>query len=340
MINLIHSTEGKLKIAVLGDGGWGTALAILLQNKGFDVSLWGAFADNIEALERDRENKKFLPGIKIPKNIKLTCDVYIASEDAGLIVLAIPSRFLRKVLVNNKDALKQVSSIFVSVIKGLEEKSLKRMSEVIFEILGEVDLAVLSGPSIAPEVARGIPTAVVISSKDEILARKARDIFRAEKFRVYTNDDVIGVELGGALKNIIAIAAGISDGLGFGANTKAAILTRGLLEMSRLGVAMGASAETFKGLSGLGDLITTCVSKVGRNRSFGESIGRGDNPEDILKKSVTELEGVWTSRAAFLLGKKYNIELPITQEVYSVIFEKKSPSAAVNELMMREPKGE
>ena len=329
-----------MKIAVLGDGGWGTALAILLQSKGFDVSLWGAFADNIGSLERDRENKKFLPGVKIPKNIKLTCDAYIACEDAGLVVLAVPSRFLRAVLVKNKDALKQARSGFVSVIKGLEEKSLKRMSEVVVEILGEIDLAVLSGPSIAPEVAREIPTAVVASSEDEILARKVRDVFRTEKFRVYTNDDVIGVELGGALKNIIAIASGISDGLGFGVNTKAAILTRGLLEITRLGVAMGASAETFKGLSGLGDLVTTCVSKVGRNRSFGESIGSGNNPEDVLKKSAAEIEGVWTSRAALSLGRKYNIDLPITQEVYSVVFEKKSPFSAVNELMMREPKEE
>jgi glycerol-3-phosphate dehydrogenase (NAD(P)+) len=329
-----------LRIALLGDGGWGTALAVILKNKGLGVSLWGAFKDNIDALNKDRENKKFLPSVKIPKGIRFTCDAYVACEDANLIVMAIPSRFLRQVLIKNKSALKEPGASFVSVIKGLEEKTLKRMSEVVLESLGAVDLAVLSGPSIAPEVARGVPTACVVSSSDEVLARKVRDIFRTERFRLYTNKDVIGVELGGSLKNIIAIAAGISDGLGFGANTKAAMLTRGLLEMSRLGKAMGASVETFKGLSGLGDLVTTCISPEGRNRSFGEKIGKGEKPEDILKKSAVEIEGVWTSRAALALGRKYRVELPITQQVYSVLFEKKSPFLAVNELMMREPKAE
>ena len=263
-----------MKIAVLGDGGWGTALAILLKNKGFDVLVWGAFKDNIEALTKSSENKRFLPGIKIPKGIGFTPDVYAACEDANLVILAIPSRFLRGVLLKNIDCLKESRASFVSVIKGIEQKTLKRMSEVVFEILGEREIAVLSGPSIAPEVARGIPTAVVVASEDEVLAHKVRDIFRTERFRVYTNQDIIGVELGGALKNVVAIAAGISDGLGFGANTKAAILTRGILEMARLGVAMGGGEETFKGLSGLGDLVTTCVSKEGRNRGFGEAIGK------------------------------------------------------------------
>ena len=329
-----------MKITILGDGGWGTALAILLKDKGFDVSLWGAFRDNIDALIKDKENKKFLPGIKLPKSIHITSDVYIACEDANLIVLAVPSRFCREVLMKNKTTIKESRAGIVSVAKGLEQKTLKRVSEVITEILGERDLAVLSGPSIAPEVARGIPTAVAVASGDEIFARKIRDIFRTEKFRVYTNDDVIGVELGGAFKNVIAIAAGISDGLGLGANTKAAILTRGLSEMSRLGAALGASKSTFMGLSGLGDLVTTCVSLEGRNRGFGEKIGRGNNPEEALKKTVMEIEGAWTAKAGLDLGKKHKIPLPITQEVYSVIFENKSPSDAVNELMMREPKAE
>ena len=329
-----------MKIAVFGDGSWGTVLAILLKNKGLDVSLWGAFKDNIEALNKDRENKKFLPGVKIPQGIQFTNDISVASKDADLIVLAIPSRFLREVLVKNKDSLKKVKSGFVSVIKGLEDKTFKRMSEVIKEVLGEVSIAVLSGPTIAPEVARGVPTTIVASSKNEELAYKVRDIFRTERFRVYTNKDIIGVELGGALKNIIAIATGISDGLGFGANTKAAIVARGLSEMSRLGLVMGASLETFRGLSGLGDLVTTCVSLEGRNRGFGEKIGRGDSPETILKESIMEIEGAWTSKAALLLGKKHNIELPITQQIYSVLFEKKSPLLAVNELMVREPKAE
>jgi len=329
-----------LKITIFGDGGWGTALSILLKNKGFDVSMWGAFRENIDAMGQSRENKKFLPGIKIPKGIKLTNDAYKACEDADLVVLAMPSRFFREVLIKNREALKGSGSIFVSVAKGLEQGTLNRMSEVAFEILGSVDLAVLSGPSIAPEVARGVPTTVVAASEDEVLACKVRDVFRTDRFRVYTNKDVKGVEFGGSLKNIIAIAAGISDGLGFGANTKSAILTRGLLEMTRVGVTMGASQETFKGLSGLGDLITTCVSQEGRNRDFGERIGKGENPVDILRKSVMEIEGAWTSKAALELGKKCKLDLPITREVYSVLFEKKLPFLAVNELMMREPKSE
>jgi len=329
-----------LKITVLGNGGWGTALAILLKNKGFDVSLWGVFKEDIEAIKKAGENKKFLPGFKIPKSIQLTSEIYAACEGANIITLAIPSRFLRDVIAKNKTILKESRVGFVSVVKGIEEKSLKRMSEIAKEVLGDIEIAVLSGPSIAPEVSRGIPTAVVVASEDEIFARKVSDIFRAERFRVYTNKDVIGVELGGAFKNIIAIASGISDGLGFGANTKAAILTRGLIEMTRLGLAMGGSRDTFQGLSGLGDMITTCVSLEGRNHRFGEEIGKGNKPELLLNKSVMEIEGVWTSAAAAKLGKIYNIELPITQQVHAVLFENKSPLLAVNELMTREPKSE
>ncbi|MEK7868092.1 MAG: NAD(P)H-dependent glycerol-3-phosphate dehydrogenase [Candidatus Omnitrophota bacterium] len=329
-----------MKITVLGNGGWGTALAILLKNKGFDVSLWGVFKEDIEAIKKAGENKKFLPGFKIPKSIQLTSEIYAACEGANIITLAIPSRFLRDVITKNKTILKESQVGFVSVVKGIEEKSLKRMSEIAREVLGDIEIAVLSGPSIAPEVSRGIPTAVVVASEDEIFARKVSDIFRAERFRVYTNKDVIGVELGGAFKNIIAIASGISDGLGFGANTKAAILTRGLIEMTRLGLAMGGSRDTFQGLSGLGDMITTCVSLEGRNHRFGEEIGKGNKPELLLNKSVMEIEGVWTSAAAAKLGKIYNIELPITQQVHAVLFENKSPLLAVNELMTREPKSE
>ena len=329
-----------MKISILGDGGWGTALAILLKNKGFDISLWGVFKEDIEAIKKSGENKKFLPGFKVPKTIQLTSEIYTACEGTNIIVLAIPSRFLRDVITKNKKILKESQAGFVSVTKGIEEKSLKRMSEIIKEVLGDIEIAVLSGPSIAPEVARGIPTAVVVASEDEIFARKAGDIFRAERFRVYTNKDVAGVELGGALKNVIAIASGISDGLGFGANTKAAILTRGLIEMTRLGLAMGASRDTFQGLSGLGDMITTCVSLEGRNHKFGQEIGKGNKPGLLLDKSVMEIEGAWTSRAAVELGRKYNIELPITQQVHAVLFENKSPLLAVNELMTREPKSE
>ncbi len=329
-----------MKITVLGDGGWGTSLALLLKQKGFDVALWGAFKDNIDAIKAHKENRKFLPGIKVPASIQLGTDMRFVCEDANLIIFAIPSRFLRGALMKNIDTLKNSHAGFISVIKGIEQKTLKRMSELILEVLGERELAVLSGPSIAPEVARGLPTTIAVASSDEVFARRVRDIFRTERFRVYTNKDVVGVELGGALKNIMAIAAGISDGLEFGANTKAAILTRGLLEMARLGVALGASQATFNGLSGLGDLITTCVSLEGRNRGFGEKIGKGQKAEDLLKKSIAEIEGAWTSKAALELGRKHKLDLPITQQVYSVIFEKKSPLQAVNELMSREPKAE
>jgi len=329
-----------MKISILGDGGWGTALAVLLKNKGFDISLWGAFKEDIEAIKKAGENKKFLPGFKIPKSVQVTSDMYAACEGASVIVLAIPSRFSRDVIAKNKSILKETRAGFVSVAKGIEGKSLKRMSEVAREVLGDIEIAVLSGPSIAPEVARGIPTAVVVASDDDIFARKTSDIFRTEYFRVYTNKDVTGVELGGAFKNIIAIASGISDGLGFGANTKAAILTRGLAEMTRLGMAMGGSRDTFQGLSGLGDMITTCVSPEGRNHKFGEEVGKGRKPDLLLNKSVMEIEGAWTSRAVVELGKIHNIELPITQQVCAVLFENKSPLSAVNELMTREPKAE
>src|SRR3989338_427936 len=269
----------------------------MLKNKGFDVALWGAFKEDIEAIKHDGENKKFLPGFNVPKTILLTSEIYNACEDANIIVLAIPSRFFREVITKNKKILRESHAGFVSVVKGIEERSLKRMSEIAAEVLVGAEIAVLSGPSIAPEVARGIPTAVVVASQDEIFARRVSDIFRAERFRVYTNKDLAGVELGGALKNIIAIASGISDGLGFGANTKAAILTRGIAEMTRLGVVMGASRDTFQGLSGLGDMITTCVSLEGRNHRFGVEIGKGGKPELLLNKSVMEIDGAWTSRA-------------------------------------------
>ncbi|MFH1782680.1 MAG: NAD(P)H-dependent glycerol-3-phosphate dehydrogenase [Candidatus Omnitrophota bacterium] len=329
-----------MKIGVLGDGGWGTALAVLLSNKGYDVSLWGIFKENIDAINNNKENKKFLPGVKIPPSIQVSCDLKASVSGRDLVVLAIPSRFLREVLDKNKDIFNGIDPIYVSVVKGLEDKTLKRMSQVIDEILGDVKLCVLSGPSIAPEVARNIPTTVVISSNKKDLDLKIRDVFGTERFRVYTNNDLVGVELGGSLKNIIAIAVGISDGLGFGANTKAALLTRGLIEMSRLGERLGAYPETFNGLTGLGDLITTSISKEGRNRGFGEEIGKGKDPKEFLKNSVMEIEGAWSVKAAVELGKRHNIDLPITKEVYSVIFENKSPLLAVKELMTRELKAE
>lgn len=330
-------TQG-LKIGVLGDGGWGTTLSILLHNKGHEVTLWGAFDDYIKIMDLKRENKKFLPGIKIPDEIKLTHDIKEAAADKEVIVLATPSQFMRPVLEKlDRDA---VGSIYVSVSKGIETKSLLQMSEVVEECLGNVNLAVLSGPTISYEVARGMPTTAVAASKKANVARKVQEIFSTETFRVYTSSDVVGVELGGSLKNIIAIAAGISDGLGFGTNSKSALLTRGLVEITRLGVAMGAKEETFFGLSGLGDLVTTCINPHGRNRWFGEQVGKGRSPREVIKSTEMVIEGIPTATSAYSLARKYNVEMPITEQIYNILYKDKSPKEAVRELMLRPMKAE
>lgn len=327
-------------ITILGDGGWGTTLSILLAKKGFQVTLWGAFEDNIACIQRRRINEKFLPGIKIPHSIALTSDLPAAVAKAQLIVLAVPSQFIRQV-VRRLAFLPKEEIPLVSVIKGIETKTLRRMSEVIHQELGRaVKLTVLSGPTIALEVARGIPTTAVVSSLDKRLAESVQRVFITGRFRVYTNSDVVGVELGGSLKNIIAIACGISDGLGFGTNTKAALLARGLAEMSRLGMAMGAKKETFSGISGLGDLVTTCISRHSRNRFVGEQIGKGKKLKDVLSRMDMVAEGVPTAKAGYLLSKRYKVSMPITNEVYSVLYKNKDPFKAVNDLMTRERKEE
>lgn len=326
-------------ICVIGDGGWGTTLAILLSKKGFNVTLWGAFPDYIEILKSGRENIKFLPGIRIPQAIKLTHMLDEALRGKELVILAVPSQFMRGVLTMLK--MEDASGkIFVSVTKGIENKTLKTMSEVICDCLGQIKLAVLSGPTIALEVANGAPTTAVAASDDLGAAKDLQDIFMTERFRVYTSSDVIGVELGGSLKNIIAIAAGTLDALGFGTNAKAALLTRGLVEIVRLGVAMGAKKDTFYGLSGLGDLTTTCISQYSRNRWLGEEIGKGKKLKDVLKETDMVVEGVATSKSAYDLSKKYNVEMPITKEIYSVLYENKDPKRGVHDLMTRSPKTE
>ncbi len=285
-------------ICVIGDGGWGSTLSILLSKKGFDVALWGAFPEYIDILKCSHENIKFLPGVHIPDTVKLTSSLDEALPHSELVILAVPSQFMRGVLTMLK--MQDISGkIFVSVTKGIENKTLKRMSEVVREVLGDVPLAVLSGPTIALEVANGAPTTVVSSSRDPELSREVQEIFMTERFRVYTTNDVIGVELGGALKNSVAIAAGALDALGFGTNAKAALLTRGLVEIVRLGAAMGAKKETFYGLSGLGDLTTTCISAYSRNRWLGEEIGKGKKLKDILKETDMVVEGVATAKSAY-----------------------------------------
>lgn len=330
----------KIKnICVIGDGGWGTTLSVLLSRKGFRVSMWGAFPDYINIVKSSRENVKFLPGVKIPESVKLTSSLDEAVSGAELIVLAVPSQFMRGVVTMLK--MQDLSNkVFVSVAKGIENGTLKRMSEVVFEVLGSVKLAVLSGPTIALEVANGAPTTVVVASDDLELAKEIQDVFMTDRFRVYAAEDMIGVELGGSLKNIIAIAAGVTDALGFGANAKAALLTRGLVEITRLGAAMGAKKETFYGLSGLGDLTTTCISQYSRNRWFGEEIGKGKKLKDILKVTDMVVEGVATSKSAYDLARKYKVDMPITAEIYRVIYENKDPKKAVHDLMTRSPKME
>ena len=326
-------------ICVVGDGGWGTTLSVLLANKGFGVTLWGAFPDYIELLKRDRENSKFLPGIKIPDNVKITASLDEAVRGKPLIVLAAPSQYMRGVLTMLK-MQDLTGKTFISVTKGIENKSLKRMSELIDEVLGKRELGVLSGPTIALEVANGAPTTAVVASVNMGLSRGLQDVFMTDRFRVYTTNDVIGVELGGSLKNIIAIAAGASDALGFGTNAKAAVLTRGLSEIVRLGVSMGARKETFYGLSGLGDLTTTCVSQYSRNRWLGEEIGKGKKLKDILKETDMVVEGVATAKSAYELARKYQVEMPIASEIYKVLYEDKEPKKAVHDLMTRAPKDE
>ncbi len=326
-------------VTVIGDGSWGTTLAVYLSRQGYPVTLWGPFEDYIRKMKRNRINNKFLPGIKIPAAVQITFDLTEAVSSADLLVLAVPSKYIAGVLKKLRPENVR-KKIFLSVIKGIEPKSLARMSEVIQRELGHVRLAVLSGPTIAREVVQGIPSSAVIASKNLPLACTLQKVFHSARFRIYTNTDVVGLELGGSLKNIIAIACGVCDGLGFGTNAKAAILSRGLAEMARLGQAMGAKAMTFSGLGGLGDLVTTCFSRQSRNRYVGEQLGRGRNIQTITSSMDMVAEGVETARAAVRLAKRHRVALPICTEVYNIIHKNKKPPAAVQDLMTRRLKSE
>jgi len=321
-----------IAVAVLGDGGWGTTLAIHAFRLGHRVSWWGAFPAYVRLLERRRENVKFLPGVRIPRQLRVTADLSRALEGARLVILAIPSQYLRAVIRQLKRT-PLAGMAFLSVAKGLERGTLKRMSELVHEELGRVPLAILSGPNIASEIARGQPASSVVASRDPRMARAVQRWFMSERLRLYTSEDVIGVELGGALKNPIAIAAGIGDGLGFGANAKATLITRGVVEMARLGVAMGAAAQTFWGLSGLGDLVTTCLS--GRNRRLGEQLGGGRSLQAVLESTPMVIEGVETARAALALGRRHRVELPIIEQVCAILFRRRPPRQALHALMLR-----
>ncbi len=328
------------KMSILGDGAWGTALALLLARRDdHEVVLWSARPENARILREHRENRRLLPGVFIPPSVILTEDIAEAVSGAELLVSAIPTVYLRATLQRLGNVVSSSARI-LSLSKGLENETFRRPTEILHELLSVTRVAVLSGPSHAEEVSRGLPTSVVVASRDRDLAHWIQDHFNTTTFRVYTSPDLIGVELGGALKNIIGLAAGIGDGLNLGDNSKAALLTRGLVEMSRFGVALGAEAKTFAGLAGLGDLIATCMSRYGRNRHVGERLGRGESLAAILSSMSMVAEGVATTRSVYQRACQLGVEMPIVQEVYRVLYEDKDVQTAVADLMLREPRGE
>ncbi|MBD3169180.1 MAG: NAD(P)H-dependent glycerol-3-phosphate dehydrogenase [candidate division Zixibacteria bacterium] len=332
----------KLNITVLGGGSWGIAFAVHLLKCGHNLRLWEFNPDDARMLKTRREHPDKLPGIGIPEGIYITDNLFNTIDGSNILCLVVPSHTVREVCGKLKKAVKH-APIIVNLAKGLEFPSLKRMSEVVFEIMGmdfENRVMTLSGPSHAEEVAREIPTTVTLAGDEIENLEFVQEAFNSTDFRVYTNLDLLGVELAGSLKNIIAIAAGICDGLGFGDNTKGALLTRGLTEITRLGMAMGAQQETFAGLSGIGDLITTCLSRHSRNRLVGEKMGKGMKLDEILRDMKMVAEGVRTTRAAVELADKYHVDMPITMEMYNILFEDKSPLEAVSSLMSRQPKPE
>ncbi|MHC4661863.1 MAG: NAD(P)H-dependent glycerol-3-phosphate dehydrogenase [Planctomycetota bacterium] len=325
-------------VAIIGDGAWGTALGLVAAENGNSVRIWGAFPDYIEEVKKSRENTKFLPGMELPDAIFHMADFREAVKGADIVLNATPTQFVRGVFEENAEYVPQVP--VVSVSKGIEIGSFKRGTEILEACLPDRPVAVLMGPSHAEEVAKRMPTAVTVGATDEKLAKEVQNLFNTKRFRVYRTVDRVGVELGGALKNIIALCAGILDGLKLGDNTKAALLTRGLVEMSKLGVRLGGTRETFYGLSGMGDLITTCYSPHGRNRAVGERIGRGETLKQILDSMEKVAEGVWTTKAVVPLAKKENIEMPITEELHRVLFEDKGALQAIDDLMSRDWKAE
>ena len=328
-----------VKISVIGSGGWGIALAILLHKNGHNLTIWSFDKKEAEELKINRQNKTKLPNILLPEDIKVTNNLKEAVDNKDILVLAVPSKAIRSVSKSLKDIIKD-NQIIVNVAKGLEEDTLKTMTDIIEEELKEKNpqVAVLSGPSHAEEVGKGIPTTCVVSAHNKELTLYLQNIFMNPSFRVYTSPDMIGVEIGGALKNVIALAAGIADGLNYGDNTKAALITRGIKEISSLGVAMGGEQSTFYGLTGLGDLIVTCASMHSRNRRAGILLGQGKTLDEAIKEVNMVVEGVYSAKSALMAAKKYNVEIPIIEQVNAVLFENKNAAEAVNELMIRDKK--
>lgn len=327
-----------IKVAVLGYGSWGTALAIHLSKIGHKVNVWGHNKDKIRLYNETKQNFEYLPEIIIPDNVLFTENLEEAISDSDFIVMAVPTHIVRE--VSQKISGFISNQIIVNVAKGIENDTLLTMSGVIKEILPNIQVVALYGPTHAEEVAKEIPSAIVAACTDEDVAKKVQDLFMSENFRVYTNTDIIGVEIGGSIKNVIALCAGISDGLGFGDNTKAALMTRGLSEISRLGSSMGANPLTFAGLTGVGDLIVTCTSMHSRNRRFGILIGKGKSIDESQKEVHMVVEGIKTTMSAYNLAKKHNISMPITEQAYEVLFNNKNAKLAVSQLMIRDKKGE
>lgn len=326
-------------ISVLGAGSWGTALAILLHKNGHNVTIWSIVNDEVEMLKKEREHKDKLPGVKIPEDIIITNNLEASIFGKEIMVLAVPSPFVRTTAQIMKPFVSD-GQIIVNVAKGIEESTLKTLSEIIEEEISKAEVTVLSGPSHAEEVGRSLPTTCVIGAKKKATAQELQKIFTSDVFRVYTSPDVLGIELGGALKNVIALAAGIADGLGYGDNTKAALITRGVAEISRLGTAMGGKTETLNGLTGIGDLIVTCASVHSRNRKAGVLMGQGKTMDEAMKEVKMIVEGVYSAKAAMALARKYNVDMPIIEQVNLVLFENKSAETAVKELMLRDVKME
>ncbi|EET61684.1 glycerol-3-phosphate dehydrogenase [NAD(P)+] [Marvinbryantia formatexigens DSM 14469] len=327
------------KIGIIGAGSWGIALSVLLHNNGHEVSVWSVIPEEIAMLKEKREHETKLPGVHLSEDILFTDDLQEITADKEVLIMAVPSPYTRSTSKMLKGLLKE-GQIVVNVAKGIEETTLDTLTDIIEEELPGVNAAVLSGPSHAEEVGRGIPTTCVVGAHDAQTAKYLQNIFISPVFRVYTSPDMLGIELGGALKNVIALAAGIADGLGYGDNTKAALITRGIAEISRLGTAMGGRPETFYGLTGIGDLIVTCASVHSRNRRAGYLIGQGRTMEEAMAEVKMIVEGVYSAKAALTLSQKYNIEMPIVEQVNKVLFEGKRADEAVNELMMRGPKSE
>ena len=328
-----------MKIAVIGDGGWGTANALLLAGYGNEVTLWGAFPDYIEEMRRTRRNDKFLKGVALPETLNLTSDRRAALEGAQVVVLAPPSKYFASVIEGFKGLITD-NHLVVSLTKGLCEKTNKRMTQLAKEILGLKSVVALAGPTHAEEVSRGIPTAIVAACEDEDKARRVQRIWSGPTFRVYTSKDPVGVEIGGAVKNVLAIAVGCSDGMGFGDNTRAALITRGLAEMKRFVLAYGGTPETMSGLAGVGDLIVTCTSMHSRNHSVGERLGKGEKIEAILGSMQMVAEGVWNAKVIHDLAAKLGVEMPICNLVYALCYENYNAADAVSAMMSRDLKSE